>query len=117
MSEEVKEEKMGVKESKDMLALAFSLGKVIKEAKANDGKVDAKDLMLLMQIIPTLGPAIEGMDKIPAEIKDIDVEEAKELLVYAGEQVGEMFSEEELVKKINAGLEVGLSVAKLIAVL
>ena len=111
------EEKLGIKETKEMLALGFALGKAIKEAKANDGKVNAADLMLLMGVIPAMGPAMDKIDMIPAEIKDIDTEEAKELLQYAGEQVGEMLSEEELVKKINAGLEVGLSVAKLIAVL
>jgi len=109
-------EAKGIKETKEVLDLGFALGGAIKQG-LSDGKLGVEDLGLLMTLIPTLGPAFDGIGDVPAEFKDMDSDEAKELLEYAGQKLGAVFSDEELLAKINAGLEVGLAVAKLIKVL
>jgi len=109
-------EKKGLKETKEVLDLGFALGGAVKQGLA-DGKLGLEDMGLLVALIPSLGPAFDGIGDVPAELKDLDSDEAKELLEYAGAKLGAVFSDEELLLKINAGLEVGLAVAKLIKVL
>lgn len=111
------ENKIGVKETKEVLALGFALGKAGKAAYA-DKKIGFEDLAHLMAIFPSLQPAMEGMNLVPSEIKDLDSEEGKEILLFAGKELAGMFSSDaELVVKINAALEAGLAIVKLINVL
>lgn len=104
MSEETSV-KLDVKETKEVLLLAFGLGKVIKEAKTNDGKFTGNDLMLLGAVYPKFGPALDGIDKVPAELKDIDLEEAKELQDLVIKEFGELIDQAKLVEQINLGLK------------
>lgn len=49
-----------------------------------DGKVDLTDLPLLIELAQKssdFAKAVEGLDQIPAEIKDIDAVEAQELVM------------------------------------
>ena len=108
MSEVVK---VGIKESKEMLVFLFMLGKVMKEAKENDGKIDYMDAMLLMKLMPLMGPAFEGVSEIMEEIKDIDAAEADELIKYLAEETGSILEgKEDLIAKIISGLEVAKSI-------
>lgn len=109
--------KIGIKETKEMLVFLFMLGKVVKESKENDGKIDYMDAMLLMKILPSMGPAIEDAGKIVEEIKDIDGDEANELIAYLGTEVGLVVGKEQLVIQIVAGLEVAKSLNNFIKVL
>lgn len=113
---EMSEEKKGLKETKEVLDLGFAIGKMIQEG-LKDGKLGMEDLGLLMGLIPHVGPAFDNISEVPAELKDIDAEEAKELLEYAGLKIGGIFSEAELVAKINAALKLGLSIVELVKVL
>ena len=109
MNEAVEVKKIGIKESKEMLVFLFMLAKVAKEAKENDGKITYMDSVLLMKVVPSLGPAIENADLILAEIKDLDDAEINELINFLAIEVGGVFTEEKLIGQIIAGLNVAKS--------
>jgi len=110
------EKLLGVKETKEMLVFLFTLGKVAKEAKENDGKITYLDAVLLMKVLPSLGPAIDKADDIVAEIKDIDGDELNELATLVGVELGGL-AKEKLVSQVIAGLEVAKSLLAFIKTL
>lgn len=71
----------GIKETKEMLDLLLSVLDVGMKARA-DGKVDMADLGLVLQIVPNLGPAFEGIGEIKAEVSDLSSDEAAELIAH-----------------------------------
>lgn len=73
-------EKLGVKETKEMCDFVVDLAKNLIEA-GKDG-FQPTDASLLLNLIPTVGPAFTDMGKIPAEVKDMDVEEAAALVAH-----------------------------------
>lgn len=117
-TQEAKEAKeaavLGTKETEEAMKLGFAVAKVIKEAKENDGKISSNDLILLTQLFPHFGPAFEGMDKIGAEIKDLDDAEIKHLLTVAASHLGGVLEKEELVRKIEKSLKVALAIVDLV---
>lgn len=74
-------EKLGIKETTELVDLVVDLAKVIVEA-TKDGKITVEDATLLFRLIPALGPAFQDVAKMPAEIKDMDVAEATELVAH-----------------------------------
>lgn len=107
----------GIKETKEVLALGFSLGKALKSAKENDGKIDLNDIGLLLTVIPNVVPAVNDISLVPKELKDLDAAEGQELLDYARQELGDTLSDEELVAQIAAGLEFGIAGLKLASLL
>lgn len=71
----------GVQNTKEVLALVLAGVQVVKSAQA-DGKIDANDLGQLLTLIPTVGPAIDGIAEVPKEIGDLSGEELAELVAY-----------------------------------
>jgi len=126
MNEEVKEEsvveevvvvekpQLGTKETEEAMKLGFAVAKVLKQAKANDGKISSNDLMLLTNLFPHFGPAFEGIDQVPAELKDLDEAEVKRLLTVASAHLGEVLDKEELVRKVEKALKVALAIVDLV---
>lgn len=75
------EEKKGIKECKELLALLKVLAMAGKKASA-DGKVDAKDLLILVELLQEVSVVVEGikgLDMVDDELKDLDSEEIAEL--------------------------------------
>lgn len=105
-AQEVKQP-LTIKETKELLVFLFQLGSVVKEAKENDGKVTYMDSVLLMKLLPTVGPAIEGIDQVDDEIKDLDATEVDQLVAYIGEETGKIIAKEHAVAQILAGLQLG----------
>jgi hypothetical protein len=105
---------LGIKNSKEVLRFAFALGNAVKQAKANDGKIDIMDLPLLMQVIPLMGPAFEDINQVPKELKDLSVEEGKELQDMIVSEFGALIQKEKLVEQINLGFKAMLSVYEFI---
>lgn len=75
-------EKKEIKELVELLAavevLAVAVKKVLK-----DGQVDLSDAAVMVELgaqFPVLMAAIEGLDKLPEEVKDIDADEALALV-------------------------------------
>ena len=104
------ENSLDIKNSKEVLIFAFSLGMTIKEAKKNDGKIDMLDMPLLMSVIPTIGPAFEDISIVPKELKDLSIAEAQELQDIIIEKFGALVEKEKLVDQINLGLKAVISI-------
>jgi hypothetical protein len=113
-----KEEKeaavLGTKDTEEAMKLGFAIAKVVKEAKSNDGKFSSQDLILLTNLFPHFGPAFEGLDNVPAEIKDLDEAEIKHLLNVGAAHLGGVLGKEELVRKIEKSLKVALAIVDLV---
>jgi hypothetical protein len=105
---------LGTKDTEEAMKLGFAVAKVVKQAKENDGKFSSADLMLLTQLFPHFGPAFEGLDKIPAELKDLDEAEVKHLLNVAAAHLGGVLGKEELVRKVEKALKVALAIVDLV---
>lgn len=108
-----KEKKKGNKETKDVLALGFAFAKAYKAAKA-DGQVNSMDLPLLVSAFPALGPALEGIDQVPAELKDLDLEEVGDILAFSAAHLSESADSESLKRKVEKSLKLGLAVLDLV---
>jgi len=74
-------ENLGIGNLKSELDLGLAIVSMMKQAKA-DGKVDAADLGLLLQLIPVVGPAAGGLSQVVPELKDLSEAEGIELVVY-----------------------------------
>ncbi len=73
---------MNIKETRELFdaAKAFAVG--AKEVMA-DGKANLRDLPTIMHLWGPLQVAVDGANLVPAELKDLDPEEAKVLLADA----------------------------------
>lgn len=83
----------GIKEIKELLAAVEVVGTAVKKI-SKDGKVDLTDAVYLVELgtkLNVLVAAAEGIKEIPAEAKDIQADEAIEL-------VGTMY---QIAKKIQ----------------
>ena len=113
-----KEEKESVKEdTEEVLKLVFALAKVVKQAKSNDGQFAANDLVLLTQLFPHVGPAFDELGDVPKELKDLDAEEAKRLLVVSAAHLGDAVDSKELAEKVEKGLAAALALLDFVKVL
>lgn len=74
-------EKMGIQETKDCIDLGLAMIECAVQAK-KDGKIGVEDAALLLQVIPKVGPAIEGASKVPSELADLESSEAAELVAH-----------------------------------
>lgn len=71
----------GVDSLKKEIDLGVTLVSIVSQAK-KDGKVDAADMALLLQLVPVMGPAAEGLSEVMPELKDLSTSEAAELVAY-----------------------------------
>lgn len=67
--------KLGIKETLDVIVLGAAIAQDTVESYA-DGKFTGTDIVNYSDTLMALMPAIEGIDKVPAEMADIDSEEA-----------------------------------------
>ncbi len=85
---------VGVKETKEaglgLILLAKKIAIAVKAAKKSDDKIDLSDISELMklfgdaEIIAALKLAVEGVDLIGEEVKDVNLPEAIELVSAFG---------------------------------
>jgi hypothetical protein len=104
------EQQYSIQNTKESLIFAFTLAEVIKEAKANDGKIDIMDLPLLMKIFPVLSPAMADINLVPKELGELSVEEASELQAEVLSRFGKLVEKEKLVEQVNLGLKAAIAV-------
>lgn len=64
-----------------LVDLALTGVDVAKKALA-DGHVGLEDLGLLIALVPAVGPAIDGIGEVPAELKDLSADEAQALAAH-----------------------------------
>lgn len=108
-------ESHGIKNTKEMLKLAIAIAVILKQAKENDGKININDLPLLIRLSGSFGPALDDAKLIIPELKDLDSDEAKELIAYFGQELDGKYTDKEVVRKINASIAWGLATAELVA--
>lgn len=69
------------KELKEALKLVVELSKTLEKILKN-GKVGMDDLGHLIALLPTLGPGLLGLEKLPSEFKNLTVDEARKLVEW-----------------------------------
>jgi hypothetical protein len=78
---------MEIKETKELIIGLGEAGLLVGKI-AKDKKVDFTDIQHVMQMdFSKIMAAAEGADKLKAEIQDLSLEEAKELLLLLVDQV------------------------------
>lgn len=77
----------GIEETKDVVLFAVLFANALMKTFA-DGKVSLSDLPYFFNVALKLAPALSGMNKVPAEIKDVDENEIKELIQIIKDNLG-----------------------------
>ena len=99
----------GIKETKDVLAFVFSLGKATASA-LEDGDIGWSDAMKFIEPLKRLGLAIENIEDVLVELQDLDDEEFIELVQFAKDefQLHDIVEDVEMhvEEAINAGVEI-----------
>jgi hypothetical protein len=71
----------GTKELTELVDLPLTLAGIVVAARA-DGKIDVLDLPLLFGLAQTVGPALEGIGEVKAELADLSEAEAAALIAH-----------------------------------
>ena len=101
----------GTKELTEVVDLVLSAVDVGKAA-LKDGKIDINDLSLLLTLVPSVGPAVENISKVPGELRDITEEEAVALAAHV---MGKLSVDDPKARKIvEASLKTAVSVFGLV---
>ena len=77
----------GIKETKELLRFVFSLTNAIKES-FSDGDLDFWDVKNFVEPLSMLGDAIDNIDEVLPELKDLDENEISELVSYVLDELG-----------------------------
>lgn len=77
---------MGNAELVALLDLVLGLVEAGKGA-LKDGKIDVSDLGQLLLVFPLVQPAIVGIDKVPAELAALSLEDAEALVAHVVEKL------------------------------
>ena len=104
-----------IKDTKELISLIAVLAKAFKDANA-DGKVDATDIAVLIQVIPAIGPAIDGIGTIPDELKDLNGAEIAELVETVKGVVGQL-ADEKYVEVAEKALKAGSAIFDIVKIL
>jgi len=99
-----------IKETKEAIAFAFSLAEALKTSLA-DGKISYMDIGNFISPAMKAGAAFEGINEVPAEMKDLDEAEAKELLDYVKAEFN--LEDADLEYKIEKALELATAAYQL----
>ena len=102
----------GIKETKEVLAFVFSLGKATAAA-LEDGDLSWSDALKVVEPLKKIGPAIDDIEDVLVEVQDIDDEEFAELINYVRDEfdlssITEDIEEIEMYVEdaLNAGVEI-----------
>lgn len=104
-----------IKDTKELIRLVAVLAKAFKQANA-DGKINALDIGSLIQVIPTIAPALNGIASIPEELKDLDSNELSEIVESVKNIVGEV-SDEKYVEIAERSLKAGSEIFEIVKIL
>ena len=76
----------GVKELSDVLKFVCATASAVAEA-AKDGKVSLGDATALVPLLYKLPSAVDGWDKLPGEVADLDDAELQDLLLLVKQEL------------------------------
>lgn len=103
-----------VENTKKLLDFVFVVGASVKAAGA-DGKYDLADLGQAMPIFVAASQDFQNVSLVPKELGELDEADAADLVAYAGQKLPGVVDKASLVRKINAGLKVGLALVSFLA--
>jgi len=108
------QEKLGYEDVYDLVKLGLSLGQASEKA-LEDGKLSFSDGVYLVDVLKHVPAAINGIGNVSAELNDLSEDEKAELMKRAKEEfeLDDDYAEE----IVEESLSVGLSMAKLVAVI
>jgi hypothetical protein len=95
---------MDIKNLKEVVVMAARGANGVIQAK-KDGKIDAADIGYLIPLAQAIGPAIEGIDQVIPEMKDLSEAELKELLEAVKTEVPSLAEEAKLMLQVEACLK------------
>lgn len=90
------------KELVEFLDMLLDGVQVAVDANA-DGKIDVSDLPLLLKLVPSIGPAITDMDKIPSELAVLSPESAAAVVTHVMTKLA--ITDEKARELIDLGLK------------
>lgn len=108
-------EKLGIENLKELVTLGAGLHRAYNAAKA-DGKIDFADTGHLIPLIPVINPALQDIDKVDDEIKDLDANEAEQLLVHARNELNYLGEDDKLLEIIVTFIAAGIAIARAVNV-
>lgn len=103
-----------VQESKEVLSLVVALYKAGSKSLA-DGKLDLSDAANLLALLPKVGPAFADLSKIPLELKDLDAQDAADLVAHVASELGQ--DNAKAAQVASAGLKLVFDVVDFVKVL
>ncbi len=104
--------KQGIKELEDVMKLAIGMANAGVKI-GEDGKVDLNDLGTAMGVLPLFPAAIDGIDKLPAEVSDLDSAEGLALLALVEADL--MLPPGKAKPIVMASVKLALALSELIA--
>lgn len=69
----------GIKETGELVVWVGKVGSAVGESM-EDGKLTASDILKIFKTLPDAPAALMGIAEVPTELKDLDVEEAAQLV-------------------------------------
>jgi len=102
----------GVKELQDVVRFGLAMGNALGEA-LEDGKLSMSDLFKVLPALMTANAALEGIGKVPEELKDLDESEYQGLVAEMKAEFN--LENDDMEAKIEKAYEVALKVAQLAA--
>lgn len=100
-----------VQNTKEVLDLGLTVYLAGKNSLA-DGKLGVEDIGNIMLVVPKVGPAIQDIGLVPAELGELDAEDQAELLEYGKQKLGDIGTDK-LTRIIGKSLKLGLCAAEL----
>lgn len=102
------EQKYGVKETQEVLEGSIDYGNLVASMLEDDGKISKGDLTKLLAAVPGLAvstyKAVEGIDKMPAELGELSDEEAAQLVAASVAKFG--WKDEKAKKVVYHALQI-----------
>lgn len=98
------------------LTAVVDLGLALVEAGVKvsaDGKVGVEDLAQVIAVLPLVSPAIAAVGTIPAEVSDLDAEEATALVAHVMAKLA--IDDAKAIKVIGASLKLVVAGVELVA--
>lgn len=96
----------GIESLKKLLSLGLELGNAVG-VSLEDGKLSFDDLSNFMGVLGKVGPAVEGFANVQKEIKDLTVEEIRELNRYVTDNFD--IPQDELEGRIEQGMTLAVA--------
>lgn len=75
-----------IEDLKELISMVIEITDCTYVAYA-DGKLDWTDISHMWGVIQKIGPAVAGIDNVPAELSDLTAEECDELIALVGEEL------------------------------